>query len=242
MNVFGIMATAGRHRCAERALTCFLEQDYEGEHTLLIHNNSPVELSLSLPPLAPNKKVILLNKCENESGPYRTLGAIYLDSISFVPATAQVLIFWDDDDLYLPNHISEGVKGLKRAPGAIAYKPAFSYYRHAAGVVKVQNTLEPSMFVSKEHILTHGFKNTTSDQHLQWVEALGTGLFVDPNGTPTLIYNWGDTNIPTFKTSGNPGNPENFSNYRSFSQEHGDKILSPISREELQAYFSQVPT
>lgn len=242
MHVLALMATCGRHRCAERALTCFLEQDYEGEHTLLIHNNSPVEQQLSLPELPPNKKVILLNKSTgNDGGRYNSLGAIYNDTIQEAPKEVDIIIHWDDDDIYLPNHISAGVAGYNAMnKNNIAYKPAFSFFRHADGVGVVQNTLEPSIFVKASHIFEHGYSDTTSDQHMKWLSALEDKIFVDPSGIPTLVYNWGDKDIPTFKTSGNPDNPQNFDNYRNFSQEHGDLILSPIPAEDMHIYYQQI--
>jgi len=253
MNVFAIMATCGRHRCAERALTCFLKQDYQGEHTLLIHNNSPVSQSINLPPLPANKHVILLNRSTDEhANRYASLGAIYNDSIKVVPSDADLIIFWDDDDMYLPNHITSGVEGYKKAQeeGFRAYKPFYSFYRHSGGITLVANNMEPSVFVQASEIKRLGFSNTTSDQHMQWYAGLGDKIFVDMAGKPTLIYNWGDgdkwmgeqfvEHIPTFKTSGNPGNPSNFENYRGFSQEHGDEVLTPIADELIAAYYAEV--
>jgi len=243
MHVFCLMATCGRHRCAERALTCFLEQDYEGPHTLLIHNNSPISQELSLPELPSHKHVILLNKSTNtHNSRYNSLGDIYNDSIKNIPSEADLIIHWDDDDIYLPNHISAGVAGYNAMDkNYIAYKPAHSFFRHADGIGLAQNTLEPSIFVKASHILEHGYSDTTSDQHMQWLEPLNGKIYVNSSGIPTLIYNWGDKDIPTFKTSGNPGNPNNFDNYRNFSQEHGDRILSRIPKEEIDKYFQQIP-
>jgi hypothetical protein len=228
----------------ERSLRCFLQQDYEGEHTLLIYNNSETSQTLAPLELPPNKHVHLIN-CSIDAGTglrYHTLGAIYNDAIKIIPADAQIVIFWDDDDIYLPKHISEGVDGFKKVQtlGYKAYKPFYSFYRHAGGIAVVANNMEPSVFVDANHIKEYGCSPTTSDQHLKWYNALGPALYADASGAPTLVYNWGDTQIPTFKTSGNPGNPQNFDNYRAFSQEHGDGVLTPISVEEVRTYYDQV--
>ena len=123
-----------------------------------------------------------------------------------------------------------------------AYKPKKSLYRSAEGIAYAENTLEPSMFIFSTVITTARFKETTSDQHQNWLDWLGKNkaLFIDPEGVPTLVYNWGDSDIPTWKTSGDPANPMNFDNYRRFSQDHGDLIVTPISKEQVQKYYDQV--
>lgn len=234
-----ICATAGRHTCLERSVRFFLDQNYEGKHTLLIFNNAKHSLVLNLPVLSSNKKVVLINSCERN---YENLGQIYNDTIPYIDS--EIVCFWDDDDIFLPNHISEGVKGYVKATLRSdklyrAYKPEKSYFRSILGVELVANTLEPSIFIDAEIIKSIGFKETTSDQHLKWVSYLEhtNSLKTDPEGEPTLIYNWGDTDIPTWKTSGDPANPNNFNNYRNFSQDHGDGIVTPLPSTEVLKYY-----
>ncbi len=232
--VCAIMATCGRHSCSERSLSLFVAQTYENKH-LLIYQNSPTsqELASDIPDY-----VTLVNRSiDSKTGErYKTLGAIYNDAIKYIPEDTDIITFQDDDDLFLDLHLEQGVQGYMKAieNGKLAYKPAQSYYKHAGGIDLVANTLEPSMFVKASHIKEHGFFDTTSDQHLKWVNPLVyEGLIlVDPEGPPTLIYNWGD-NIPTFKTSGDPNNPSNFDNYRNFSVDHGDKIISKVDISQI---------
>jgi len=251
------MATCGRHRLAERSLRLFMNQQHDPEKDhldifhLLIYNNSNVDLKLD-PSLWENeenagyKSVQLVNQhiSKRTGEPYTNLGDIYNDALEYIPDTTDVIVHWDDDDLFLPNHIMEGVKGLQAAMimGKEAYKPAQSYYRHPGGVQLMSNTLEPSIFVTTDHLLKHKYGLSTTDQHLQWVNPLvyEQKILVDDHGTPTLIYNWGDTDIPTFKTSGNAGHPNNFNNYRNFSKDHGDQILTPWKKEEVQKYYDLV--
>lgn len=254
MKVCAIMATCGRHKLAERSIRFFLDQDYKDEHLLLIYNNSSVHQALHIEEAKNsnttihysaemgNKSVILINKDPDIS--YSNLGEIYTDALKYVPEDTDVIVHWDDDDIFLPNHITEGVKGLEKAieEGKISYKPAQSYYRHPGGIQLMSNTLEPSIFVLASHIREHGYGLTTTDQHLQWVNPLvyGGKIRVDEAGASTLIYNWGDTDIPTFKTSGNAGHPNNFKNYRDFSRDHGDQVLIPWKKEEVQKYYDLV--
>lgn len=261
MTVTAIMATCGRHHLAERSLRFFLDQlhDPEKDHKdifrLLIYNNSDVELKIDPnlwdggEDLKEYKSVQLVNQhlSDRTGEPYTNLGDIYNDALKHIPDTTDIIVHWDDDDIFLPNHLYEGVRGLQKAYLqsdliAEAYKPAKSYYRHPRGVELMSNTLEPSIFVEAPHILKYGYSLTTTDQHLQWVNPLvyENKIFVDEKGTPTLIYNWGDVEIPTFKTSGNATHPGNFNNYRNFSRDHGDRILTPWAKENVQKYYDLV--
>lgn len=243
MHVLAICATCGRHTLLERSLRLFLEQTYIGEHTLLIYNNSPIAQRLSSLELPDNKQVILINNhIDSLTGQqYTSLGAIYNDIIKRANITEyDIVTHWDDDDLFLPDHIKEGVWGLVRT-GGTAYKPKYSFYRSDKGVTLSENTLEPSIFVDSHHVAKYGYSLTTTEQHLQWVNPLiaNAELFVDPSGKPTLIYNWGDTDIWTYKTSGDYHNPANFDNCRNFSQDHGDFVITPWNRKEVEKYYNQ---
>lgn len=238
-----ICATCGRHNLMERSMRFFLNQDYEGDHMLLIFNNSvvPQKLSDEIRYRAVQFIKLVNQSVDTKTGKgYKTLGGIYNDELAHVPEQAEILVHWDDDDIFLPNHISEGVKGLLKAQeqGKIAYKPRKSWFRHPNGVELMENVLEPSIFVKAQHVKNFGYSDETTAQHLQWVHPLieSNLILSDEEGKPTLIYNWGD-HIPTFKTSGDPYNKSNFKNYRNFSQDHGDQILRPWSNKEVEEYY-----
>lgn len=239
-------ATCGRHMLMERSLRFFLDQKYDGKHILLIYNNSCTEQQLDNIDLPDNKQIILVNNCiDKVTGlPYESLGAICRDMLEYIPGEVEVITFADDDDIFLPNHIAEGMKGLRRArkEGKIAYKPERSYYRYPGGIQLMGNNLEPSVFLMMSHIHKYGYSLTTSDQHMPWFNSLLSEnlMVVDPHGPPTLIYNWGDIDIPTFKTSGNAGSPQNFENYRNFSQDHGDQVITPWSAESVKKYYNLI--
>lgn len=243
MKVCAITATAGRHFCIERSVGLFLNQTYDN-CIQLIYQNSDVYQELRVPFEKQNKIILINENIDSKTGePYKTLGAIYNDALRYIPEDIDIITFWDDDDIFMPNHIEEGVRGYQRAlnVGKISYKPSQSYFRHSGGVNLASNTLEPSIFTKASFIQEYGFSDTTSDQHLKWVNPLTyqQKIFVDPNGIPTLIYNWGD-DFFTWKTSGDPNNPENFNNYRKNSIDHGDKIITPLSQEIIQKYYNQV--
>lgn len=242
-NVTCVTATYNRHYHLERVVKMFLDQDYEGDHLLLIYNNNPVKQELAPIKLPKNKRILLVNNhLSRKTGlRYQNLGEIYNDILNYVPTNTDIICHMDDDDSYLPYHISEGVRGLQKAQNItvnyIAYKPQQSYYRDTEWKVRLAgNTLEPSIFVLARYIFEHGYKETTTDQHFGWYEPLikDNLLYTDPTGIPTLIYQWmGDV----WKTSGDPGNPNNWGNCREYKGDIGDRIVTPVSDEEIKPYY-----
>lgn len=236
----GICATHGRHECLERAVGMFLNNNYENKY-LIIFNNSPTPQRMD----KEYDSIFLINQSLNSLGDaFTSLGDIYnsiLYKIEELNIYPDVISHWDDDDMYTSSHISEGVKGWQEAllEGKEAYKPAFSYFRHGGGIAPMQNTLEPSIFVSYSHIKKYRYSDETTAQHLQWVNPLvyEGKILVKPEGEKTLIYNWGP-DVPTFKTSGDPYNPHNFDNYRNFSKSEGDGVITPYTKEEIASFFN----
>lgn len=241
VKVLCICATKNRHRHLEKLLTCFLNQDYQGEHTLLIYNNSPIDQVLStevLSGLPSNKKVLLINNSKSlaTGESYNSLGSIYNDILSYVQKQelqVDIVNHMDDDDVFLPNHISEGVKGYI-ASGNKAYKPRFSLFRDSKGVQRQNNVFEPSIFVEFKHLCLHGYFDKNVDLHHKWLRPLEKELQIlsDPNGIPTFIYDWSGT-IDTYKTSGNPDTEKSFSAYAAYSNDVGDRVITPMSKSEL---------
>lgn len=239
-NVLLITATSGRHTLLERCVGMFLSQDYGGDAIQVVFNNSDIPQILDKDITTPvNKRVIIVNSCNKG---YTSLGEIYNDILRYVPES-EIISHLDDDDIILPNHISEGVKGYKEAEekGYLAYKPKRSYYRSGKKASIVENTMEPSIFINSPYLKRTGYKNTTADQHMQWVLPLinGNRLYVKEDGIPTLVYEWGNE-VPTWKTSGDPINPLNFSNYKRFSQDHGDGVITPWNKEKVDNLYSQI--
>lgn len=236
MKVCLITATRDRHKQLERVVRFVMDQTYT-DWVHLIYNNSPIEQRLNKN--LPADKFILINNHINlKTGkPYQTLGDIYTDILQFIPEDVDVINFMDDDDIFLQNHVEEGVKGMEKG-GLLAYKPKKSWYKHLKNkAVLVENTLEPSIFVKLDHVKEKGFSSETTAQHLQWVNPLilSKQIFVDPEGQPTYICDWSQE-IGTFKTSGDPNNPNNFNNYSNWSKDSGDAIITPCSESWANHY------
>lgn len=236
-----ITCTAGRNSCLSRSIRMFLEQDYT-DSIQLIYQNSPVPITLD--ESLPKDRFILVNNPLDlvTRERYNTLGAIYRDALTFVPDYINVINHFDDDDFFLSNHISEGMRGLAEG-GKLAYKPLYSYYL-SQGFPKAlkKNVMEPSIFVKKEHVQEYGYGIETSAQHLQWVTPLVhmKELYEKTDGIPTLLYNWNAVGATVFKTSGDPKNPLNFTNYHNYSTDHSVSPVKPITKEELNQYFNLI--
>lgn len=86
--------TYGRTRCLEEAIQFFLDQYYLGEKELIIVND------LKEQTLVYDHPEIQIFNCKQR---FNSLGA--KRDFAIQQATGEVILTWDDDDGYLPNHI-----------------------------------------------------------------------------------------------------------------------------------------
>lgn len=100
--VSALCVTYGRPHLLEEALYSFLNQDYKGQKEFIILNDF-AEQQLVFD--HPEVKVI------NVPYRFRTLGE--KRNASAALASHDVLMVWDDDDIYLPHRISQSVERLK---------------------------------------------------------------------------------------------------------------------------------
>lgn len=97
-----ICLTYARTNRLTDAVYCFAQQDYPGPKELVIFNSCPAQqITCNLP----NVRVI---NCEMRPG---TLGECRNQAIEAARGTHMVI--WDDDDLYLPNHLSNFAENWK---------------------------------------------------------------------------------------------------------------------------------
>ncbi|HIB84987.1 MAG TPA: glycosyltransferase family 2 protein, partial [Chromatiaceae bacterium] len=98
-----ICTTGGRFQYICEAIHQFLSQDYS-QKKLLIFNNGSMPLSLSLSLKA--QGVLLVNAGDK----FKTWGEVLNSAVSLVDT--EYVAHWDDDDIYLPNHLSTGIRDL----------------------------------------------------------------------------------------------------------------------------------
>jgi hypothetical protein len=175
-----LTATAGRFSVLREAVACFLAQDYP-EKELVILNNHPTPLVCDLPGVrvVNEPKYASLGDCRN-----RLLEL----------AQGDLVRTWDDDDLYLPWAISQGVEHLGEAP---AFKPKFSW---AWNVQEDRwsldnNVFEAAMTVRAAVARKYGYTPASGgDEHhplSAGIEKEGGCKLVDMGWRASYVYRWG---------------------------------------------------
>lgn len=96
--------TYGRVECLKEAIQSFLNQDYQGPKELVILNDYEGQ-TLHLPKDLPDN-IRVVNVKEH----IKPLGKKFNETIKL--CKGEVLVCWDDDDLYLPNRISYSVSNM----------------------------------------------------------------------------------------------------------------------------------
>jgi len=136
------MGTYGRHALACEALACFLRQTAMSNASLLIYNQHPVPLRFDHP------KVRVIN----EALPSGSLRHIRKRMHDLADPAADLIHWWDDDDLYLPWHLEDC---LKHIGANVAWKPA-SCWMSKGNVVysREVNTFEGSWIFRADYLKT----------------------------------------------------------------------------------------
>lgn len=245
VNVIALCCTHGRYKCLQRSVRCFLDQDYKDCAAMVIYNSGDsLELSFELmEELYCSKKKIIIFNVKSDS--YNSVGEKYTHALKAALdlfPNASIIYSHDDDDIYLPNHITEGVKGMQKAllQGKYAYKPKYSYYRSDKGIIRNENTYEPSIFVETRYLQQEGYAPVSIRYHQQWLDPLvvRNAILVDPDGISTFIYNWGDP-WRTYKMSGTgDDSPMNMYAHKRNSIDMGNGILIP--NQDNSYYYNEI--
>jgi len=118
MKIDCLMGTHGRYELVCEALACFLQQSAIANATLLIYNQHPEPLFFD----HPRVRVV------NETGPERALRYIRQRMHELSDPAADLIHWWDDDDLYLPWHLQDC---LDHIGDSVAWNPTSSWLSHA---------------------------------------------------------------------------------------------------------------
>lgn len=95
-------ATYGRAHCLEEAIECFLKQDYKGPKELVILNDYDQQTLVFDHP-----EVRIINLASRIT----PLGAKFNATVK--NCRGNILMCWEDDDIYLPNRISYTLEHMK---------------------------------------------------------------------------------------------------------------------------------
>jgi len=218
--VIGICCTYGRFKCVERVVNMFLAQDYNGEKELIIYNT---DVEHPYPDFIDKKliKVINNNIDSLTNEPYTNVGAIRRDALTYVKDENCYLFHADDDDIYLPFYIRQGIDKILSS-GIPSYKPEKSFFYSGDNLRLVKNTLEASVIVDINKVREYGYLLETGKEGLGWYTKMRDNKELDENDSyylPSYCFNWqdGDKMNAPHKQSGDIDNPDNFSNHKKAS-------------------------
>jgi glycosyltransferase involved in cell wall biosynthesis len=246
--VSAVMCTYRRFKCVERAMNCFLAQDYPNKE--LIIYNTDVEngynASMTYDTCSvPNFNITIVN-CGIDSitkKPYTNVGAIRRDALTH--ATGDYVVTWDDDDIFLPHFIRQGIDKIETT-GLPSFKPAYSFFYSGNNLRLVRNTMEASIVADIKKVREYGYLLETGKEGLGWYTKMrdnGELFENDDDCIPSYCFNWndGDAMDAPHKQSGDIDNPDNFNNHKAASKDIADKALTIYSenkiKETYQDYF-----
>lgn len=236
--VVGICCTYGRFKCVERVVNMFLSQDYKGQKELLIYNTDTdipyIDYNFKL--LALGIHIINNSKDFITGEPYTNVGAIRRDALTFVTDEFCYIFHADDDDIYLPHYISQGVERMKETKLPF-FKPMESFFYCGDNLRLVKNTMEASVICDINKIREYGYNLNTALEGLSWYTKARDMRELDEADSyfiPPYCFNWNDgqeMDAP-HKQSGNPNDYNNFNNHKAAS-------LDAVNGRELSIYTEQ---
>lgn len=145
--------TYGRFELLREVLWCFLNQTYPNKKLIIFNQGTPFELDQYY------KDVSVINANKT----FKQFSEVNGRSFSYV--NTEYVAFWDDDDLYLPSHLTN----LMQCVGNEDYvKPAKSYCETDNELYTNSNVFEASCIVKTEAVKTLGFQEGKFC-HANWV-------------------------------------------------------------------------
>jgi hypothetical protein len=181
MTIDCLMGTYGRYAVVCEALACFLQQTALSSATLLIYNQHPTPLSVD----HPRVRVV------NEAAPAGTLRHIRQRMHALARPDAELIHWWDDDDLYLPWHLADCLAHVR---DSVAWKPRSSWYSKAnANFARAENRFEGSWIFRADYLKaapidTH--PTYTDHPVILQTEAAGLLATTELGDRTSYIYRW----------------------------------------------------
>jgi len=156
--------TRGRFEMLRKSISYFLSQDYENKELVILNNH---EVPLSLSEELKSENITVVNKGASTSvGHFVEMQNEVLQTLEgdfVIPA-------WDDDDMFLPWHISSLVKLFSPEIQAARTHPnLIMFCREGKPVADVQgNYCEPSNLVRMDFVKKYGFGGPDKTQEMFW--------------------------------------------------------------------------
>lgn len=220
MKVSCVMNTYRRFTCVNRSINFYLNQDTLEDTELIIFNTDvkyPLILNDNLVDRIKslNKKIIVINNnIDYKTGKeYTNIGAVRRDSLQH--ASGQYYICWDDDDVFLPWHIRQGLDGFSKDDKAWAWKPHTSmFWKGNSELEFACNNMEASILIDTKKIKEFGFfDHQGGGEHMSWLSIFSREhkIFIDKESIPSYCFNWSDQGLMRgHKQSGTIDRLDNF--------------------------------
>lgn len=179
MKIDCLMGTYGRYTLASEALACFLQQTVKSA-TLLIYNQHPVQLRFDHPRV----------RIVNEMPPPGSLRHIRRRMLELADPDADLIHFWDDDDLYLPCHLADC---LAHVGGHAAWKPASCWMSQDGTFSRERNRFEGSWIFRAGYLHAAPLDtHPTYTDHPVYLQTQESGLLAETElgGATSYIYRW----------------------------------------------------
>ena len=187
-----LMATHGRYTEVCRSVLDFTRQDYPNRELIILNNHpEPLHIGSGWPKYLnaseiPSRQLV---RIINEPG-HPTLGDCRNRLLS--EAQGEYVRTWDDDDLYLPWTISQGVAHIG---DEMAFKPRCSWFdAEGEGFRLEDNVFEAAMLVRRDFACEHPYQPTAGDEHhtlMQAIHAVGGERRRDLGVWASYCYRWG---------------------------------------------------
>ena len=194
-----LQSTYGRHSLVERSLACFLRQDYPHAELIILNNHAvAMRLDPTIPPDLAAKIRIVNEPC------HATLGACRNRLLDLSRATSGDFIrTWDDDDIYLPWSLWQGMYGFQQAaatrPDVPAFKPEKSWWTNGGKNFELAgNAMEASILVRADVARKYRYQESGGDEHstlLTGLEREGGIATADLGIWTGYCYTWGCGNM-----------------------------------------------
>lgn len=185
--ISAICCTYARPDRLAEALACFHAQKYDGKKELVILNTMPEQ---TLCYEHPEVRIINLEKRPKTLGECR--------NIAITHATGELLVTWDDDDLYLSNHLTNFGKNYRPELGWIKQDRQFHSEQFEIKNV-VYGSPNTVAFSKVAWMAVGGYaqENTGEDKNfLTKVSTTFPGVVIRlSNSELSFIYGWGQPNL-----------------------------------------------
>jgi len=233
--VSAVMCTYRRFKCVERAMNCFLAQDYPNKE-LIIYNTDVENPIDHYGAFYVNSNITVVNENIDSiiKEPYTNVGAIRRDALTW--ATGDYIVTWDDDDIFLPHFIRQGIDKIE-STNLPSFKPAYSFFYSGNNLRLVRNTMEASIVADIKKVREYGYLLETGKEGLGWYTKMrdnGELFENDDDCIPSYCFNWndGDAMDAPHKQSGDIDNPDNFENHKKASNDIAPKKLLEVYTDD----------